>query len=77
MIHHEGRPLAGECPCPEAGGAGLCAHMAAVGWAFLGDDGELAERLAGLSHAKLVAVVAELVERSGWVREVVRSRLPR
>ncbi|MGH3621312.1 MAG: hypothetical protein ACRDQ5_05905 [Sciscionella sp.] len=38
MIHYTGRPLTGECPCPAAGAAELCAHMAALALAYLGHD---------------------------------------
>lgn len=75
MIHHSDLPLCGECPCPDKGASGLCAHMAAVGWAFLGDDQELADRLAALSHAELVALVTNLADNIPRARDAVWSRL--
>lgn len=44
-------------------GYGLRAHMAAIGVAFLGDDQQLSDRLAGLSHAALVMLVTDLADR--------------
>lgn len=46
LVHHAGRPLTGECPCPDGRAAELCTHMVALASAFLGDDTELADRLA-------------------------------
>jgi hypothetical protein len=75
MIHHSDLPLCGECPCPHDKGNGLCAHLAAVGWAFLGDDQELADQLATLSHAELVALVTTLADNIPRARDSVWSRL--
>jgi hypothetical protein len=75
MIHHSDLPLCGECPsCRKV--PGLCAHMTAIGWAFLGDGQKLEERLTALPHAELVALVAELADEIPRVLEAVWSRLP-
>jgi hypothetical protein len=71
LVHHAGRSLTGECPCADAGAAELCAHMVAVALAVLGDDTELADRLAGLSHGEVVALVVELADRSAWARQAI------
>ena len=71
LVHHAGRPLTGECPCPDGRAAELCAHMVALAWAFLGDDTELADRLAALSHGEVVALVLELTDRSAWARQAI------
>lgn len=53
LIHYTGRPLTGECPCTDAHAAQLCAHMAALAWAYLGEDTELTDRLAAMPHGEL------------------------
>lgn len=75
LVHHTGRPLTGECPCPDGETTELCAHMVALASAFLGDDTELAHRLAALSHGEVVALALELADRSAWAREAIRSSL--
>ena len=75
LLHHSDRSLTGECPCPETGDAGLCAHMAALAWACLGDDTELTDRLAALPHGELVSLAVELADGSAWARETIWSRL--
>ncbi len=76
MIHHGDLPLSGECPsCQGSGTAGLCAHMAAIGLAFLGDDQELTRRLAAVSHAELVTLITDLADHIPQVRESIWSRL--
>jgi len=75
LLHHGQGRLAGECPCPDGNGDGLCAHMAALGWALLGDAENLAERLAAMPHEELVAMVVDLAERSAWAREAIWIRL--
>ena len=75
MIHHPDLPLCGECPCPDKRASQLCAHMAAVGWAYLGDDQELADQLAALSHAELVALVTDLADNIPRARDAVWSQL--
>lgn len=75
MLHHTDRRLTGECPCPDGSAAGLCAHMAALALAYLGDDTDLADRLAAMPHDGLVALVVELAERSAWARQTMWSRL--
>ena len=76
MIHHGDLPLSGECPvCRGAGATGLCAHMTAIGLAFLGDDQELNRRLAALSHAELMTLVTDLADHIPRVRESIWSRL--
>jgi hypothetical protein len=75
LVHHAGRPLTGECPCPDGRSAQLCAHMVALASAFLGDDTELAHRLAALPHDEVVALVMELADRSSWARQAIWSRL--
>ncbi len=52
------------------------AHMAAIGLAFLGDDQQLSDRLAGLSHAALATLVTDLVDRipGGACQTRVRQR---
>jgi hypothetical protein len=76
MIHHSDRPLCGECTCADKKASGLCAHMAAVGLAFLGGDQELADQLTALSHAELVALVTDLADSIPRARDAVWSRLP-
>jgi hypothetical protein len=71
LVHHTGRPLTGECPCPDGSAAGLCAHMVALASAYLGDDSELADRLAALSHGEVVALALELADRSAWARQAI------
>jgi len=71
LVHHAGRPLTGECPCPGGRAAALCAHMVALASAFLGDDTELADRLAALSHGEVVALALELADRSAWARQAI------
>jgi hypothetical protein len=51
--------------------------MVALVSAFLGDDTELADRLAALSHGEVMALALELADRSAWAREAIRSRLAR
>jgi hypothetical protein len=75
MVHHADRRLTGECPCPDGSAVGLCAHMAALALAYLGDDTDLADRLAAMPHGELVALVVELADRSAWARQTVWSRL--
>jgi uncharacterized Zn finger protein len=75
LLHHGQGPLAGECPCPRGRGAGLCAHMAALAWAVLGDDDNLAGRLTAMSHQELVALAVDLAGRSASAREAIWSRL--
>jgi hypothetical protein len=75
LVHHAGRPLTGECSCPDGRASGLCAHMVALASAFLGDDTELADRLAVLSHAEVVALALELADRSAWARQAIWSSL--
>jgi hypothetical protein len=59
MIHHGDLPLSGECPsCRGGGTTRLCAHMAAIGLAFLGDQ-ELTRRLAAVSRAELVTLITD------------------
>lgn len=79
LLHHGERPLTGECPCQRGRGAGLCAHMAALAWAVLGDDDDLADRLTAMSHQEmshqeLVALVVDLAGRSASAREAIWSR---
>ena len=52
------------------------ADTAAIGLAFLGDDQQLADRLAAVSHAALVALVTDLADRIPGARETTSSRLP-
>ncbi|MGH3974192.1 MAG: hypothetical protein ACRDS9_12835 [Pseudonocardiaceae bacterium] len=66
MIHYTGRPLTGECPCPDARAAELCPHMAALAWTYLGDDTELTDRLAAMPPGELVALAVDLADRSAW-----------
>ncbi|MEC3978729.1 hypothetical protein [Amycolatopsis sp. H20-H5] len=75
MFHHAGRPLTGECPRPDGRATELCAHMVAVASAFLGDDSELVDRLAALSHGEVVALALELTDRSTWARQAIWSSL--
>lgn len=77
LVHHSGRPLTGECPCPGGRAAELCPHMVALASAFLGDDAELADRLAALSHGEVVTLAVELADRSAWARQAIWSRLAR
>lgn len=77
LVHHADRPLTGECPCLEERAAELCAHMAALTWAFLGDDTELADRLATVPHGELVTLVIDLAERSAAAHQMIESRLAR
>jgi hypothetical protein len=77
LVHHAERPLTGECPCPEGRAAELCAHMAALALAFLGDDTELADRLAAVPHGELVALVVDLADRSAGAHQMIQSRLAR
>lgn len=76
MIHHDDLPLSGECPsCRGSGTTRLCAHMAAIGLAFLGDDQELTRRLAAVSHAELVTLITDLADHIPQARESIWSRL--
>lgn len=76
MIHHGDLPLCGECPsCRDSETMGLCAHMAAIGLAFLGDDAELSGRLAAISHTELVTLITDLADHIPQVRESIWSRL--
>ncbi len=76
MIHHGDLPLSGECPsCRGSGTTRLCAHMAAIGLAFLGDDQELTRRLAAVSHAELVTLITDLADHIPQARESIWSRL--
>jgi uncharacterized Zn finger protein len=75
LLHHGERPLAGECSCPRGRGAGLCAHMAALAWAVLGDDDDLAGRLTAMPHQELVALAVDLADRFAPAREAIWSRL--
>jgi hypothetical protein len=75
LVHHTGRPVTGECPCPDGRAAELCAHMVALASAFLDDDIELADRLAALSHGEVVALALELAGRSAWARQAIRLSL--
>lgn len=77
LVHHAGRPMTGECPCPAGRAAELCAHMAALAWAFLGDDTELADRLAVMPHSELVALVVDLADRSAQASKLIQARLTR
>lgn len=77
LLHYGEGPLAGECPCPDGKGGGLCAHMVALGWAALGDAENLAERLAAVPHEELVAMAVDLADRSAWAREAIWIRLSR
>lgn len=77
LVHYTGRPLTGECPCPDGRAAELCAHMAALAWVYLGDDTELTDRLAAMPHGELVALAVDLAGRSAWARQVIWSRLAR
>jgi hypothetical protein len=77
LLHHTDRRLTGECPCPDGGAAELCAHMAALALAYLGDDTELTAQLAAMPHSELVALVVELASRSALAREAIRSGLTR
>jgi hypothetical protein len=45
--------------------------MVALASAFLGDDTELADRLAALSHGEVVALALELADRSAWARQAI------
>jgi hypothetical protein len=51
--------------------------MAAVAWAFLGDDIELADRLAAMPHGELVTLALELADCSAWARQTIQLRLAR
>jgi len=62
-------------PVPAGRDAGLCAHMAALAWAVLGDDDDLAERHTAMSHQELVALAVDLAGRSASAREAIWSRL--
>jgi hypothetical protein len=73
LVHHAGRPLTGECSCPDGRAAELCAHMVALASALLDDDTELAGRLAALSRGELVTLVLELADRSSWARQAIWS----
>jgi hypothetical protein len=75
LVHHTGRPLTGECPCLDGGAGELCAHMVALALACLGDDTELGDRLAALSHGEVVALVLELADRSARARQAIWVRL--
>lgn len=75
MVHHVSRPLAGECPCPDGRADELCVHMVALAYAFLGEDGELAHRLATLSRDAVVALVVDLADSSTWARQAIWTRL--
>lgn len=77
MVHHTGQRLTGECPCPDGSAVGLCAHMTALAWAYLGDDTDLAGQLAAMPHDELVAFVVTLADRSAWAHQEVWSRLTR
>lgn len=77
LLHYTGRRPTGECPCPDGSTADLCAHMAALAWAYLGDDTELADRLTALPHDELVALVVDLADRSASARQAIWSRLTR
>lgn len=77
LVHHSDRQLVGECPCPDGRATELCAHMAALAWAFLGDDTELAEQLAVMPHHELVALAVDLADGSAWARQMIQSRLAR
>lgn len=75
LVHYTGRPLTGECPCPDGRDAELCAHMAALAWVYLGDDTEFTDRLAAMPHGELVALAVDLAGCSAWARQVIWSRL--
>jgi uncharacterized Zn finger protein len=77
LLHHTDQRLTGECPCPDGGATELCAHMAALALAYLGDDTELTARLAATPHDELVALVVEVASRSILAREVIWSVLTR
>lgn len=72
LLHHT-RPVSGECPCPDGNGVELCAHMAALGLACIGNDTTLADRLATIPHHDLVPLVIDLADRSAWAREAIWS----
>jgi len=77
LVHYAGRPLTGECACPDGGAGEWCGHMAALAWAYLGDDTELTDRLIAMSHGELVALAVELADRSAGARQAIWSRLAR
>lgn len=77
LVHYTGPALTGECPCPDGNTAKLCAHMAALAWAVLGDDSDLADRLAAMPHGELVALTVDLAGRSALARQTIWSRLAR
>jgi hypothetical protein len=52
-------------------------HMAALAWAYLGEDTELTDRLAAMPHGELVALAVDLADRSAWAHQVIWSRLAR
>jgi hypothetical protein len=60
---------------PGSGTTRRCAHMAAIGLAFLGDDQELTRRLAAVSRAELVTLITDLADRIPQARESIWSRL--
>ncbi len=76
LLHHT-RPVSGECPCPDGRGGELCAHMVALGLAYIGDDTTLADRLVAMPHHDLVALVVGLADRSAWAREAIWSQIAR
>ena len=45
--------------------------MVALASAFLGDDTELSDRLAALSHGEVVALALELADGSAWARQAI------
>jgi hypothetical protein len=49
--------------------------MAALAWAVLGDDDDLAERLTAMSHQELEALAVDLAGRPASAREAIWSRL--
>lgn len=51
--------------------------MAALAWAYLGDDDELTDRLAAMPYGELVALAVELAGRSALARQLIWSRLAR
>jgi hypothetical protein len=51
--------------------------MAALAWAFLGDDTKFAEQLAAMPHGELVALAVDIADGSAWARQIIQSRLAR
>ncbi len=77
LVHYTDRQLTGDCPCPDGSATELCAHTVALALACLGDDTELADRLAAMPHGELVALAVELAACSAVARQAIWSRLRR